>query len=230
MDKYLQTLGAPNGIITVAVWVLLIGACIKELKNLWDFFAPKFLGIQTNLSKEIKFRKQVADNNDKIAEFIESQTELNKNINKQINNLDKKIDTLSDDVGDLKIEEMKNKIVDFASSINAGRVFTREQYNSIKHLYDTYEEYMKRTGGTNEEVEISIEIINASYTYLMKHHAFVEDKLSDIRFQSFFQNNMDDDSDDDEDIKPKKKKKINKGAPIKSGLPKEVVEEMNLEK
>jgi len=202
MDKYLQILGAPAGLITIAVWVLLVGSAIKEIKNIWEVLAPKFLGIQTRVSKEIKFRKQVADNNDRISEFIESQTELNKDLLKNVNEVDKKIDILTDDIIDLKIEEMRDKILDFASGINGGRIFTREQYNYIRKLHITYENYIKRTGRTNDEVEISMEIIDASYAYLVKHHAFVEDKLNDMRVQTFFHDQMEE---DEENEKPKKR-------------------------
>lgn len=192
MDKYLAALDIHGPIVTIALVILIAAELIKVGRVFFDFFAPKILGIQTRVSKERKYRKQVEDNNVKINEYLDVQTSINKNTDEILKKISSKIDTLSDDVVELKIEEMREKILDFASAINAGRDYTKEQYNFILKLYNTYEEFIERTGRTNDEVEISMEIVRSYYSYNIKHHCFVEDKLNDARIQSMLKNNLDD--------------------------------------
>ena len=184
MDKYLSQLGISGPVITIALYFLIAAEIVKVGKVLWDFIAPKILGIQTTVTKEQKYRKQIEDNNVKINEYLDTQTEINKNTSKSLELITVKLDTLTNDVIDLKIEEMRQKILDFASAVNDGRIYTREQYNFIIKLYNTYEAYIERTGRTNDEVEISMEIIKSYYNYCVKNHCFVEDRLNDARIQT----------------------------------------------
>jgi hypothetical protein len=184
MDKYLSQLGISGPIVTIALYFLILAEVIKVGKIIWDFIAPKILGIQTTVSKEKKYRKQIEDNNIKINEYLDTQSEINKTTMESLRRIMNKVDTVSDDVIELKIEEMRQKLLDFASAVNDGRVYTKEQYNFILKLYTTYEEFIDRTGRTNDEVEISMEIIRSYYSYCVKHHCFVEDRLNDARIQS----------------------------------------------
>lgn len=212
MDKYLTQLGLTGPLFYAALYVLVIVEVIKVGKVLWDFIAPKVLGVQTVVSKEKKYRKQIEDNNIKLNEYLDTQNEINKGTTESLNSIISKLEVLSDDVIDLKIEEMRQKILDFASAVNGGRVYTREQYNFIRKLYDTYENFIVRTGKTNDEVEISMEIINSCYTYCVKHHCFVEDRMNDARVQSMFRklNDEDEIDDDEDDITPIAKPKASK--------------------
>ena len=220
MDKILVQLGASGTTIAIVLWIVLIAEAIKVGKIIWDFFAPKILGIQTTVSKEKKYRKQVEDNNIKLNEYLDTQNEINKTTEESLKQIVNKIDTLTDDVAELKIEEMRQKILDFASALNAGRIYTKEQYNFILKLYNTYEDFIERTGRTNDEVEISMEIIRSYYEYCIKNHCFVEDKLNDARIQSML-NNIDNKS--NETILPEKKtkRKTSSGTRKKSTTKKE---------
>lgn len=211
MDKYLNQLGVSQAVVTVALYILVVVEIIKAGKVLWDFFAPKVLGIQTAVSKEKKYRKQTEDNNIKLNEYLDTQNEINKGTTEALNSIINKLEVLSDDVIDLKIEEMRQKILDFASALNEGRIYTREQYNFVRKLYDSYENFIIRTGKTNDEVEISMEIINSCYTYCVKHHCFVEDRMNDTRVQSMFRKlDHEDDLDDNPMFAPPSVKSTSK--------------------
>lgn len=211
MDKYLSQLGVSGPLIYIVLYILVITELIKVGKVLWDFIAPKILGVQTVVSKEKKYRKQIEDNNIKLNEYLDMQNDINKQTTEALNSIINKLEVLSDDVIDLKIEEMRQKILDFASALNDGRIYTREQYNFVRKLYDTYEKFIVRTGKTNDEVEISMEIINSCYTYCVKHHCFVEDRMNDARVQTMFRK-LNDEDDLDEHPLPSKSssKKRNK--------------------
>lgn len=223
MDKYLAQLGVSGPVIVVALWILVIAEIIKVGKIIWDFVAPKILGIQTTVSKEKKYRKQIEDNNIKLNEYLDNQNEINKGTTEALSNIIDRLEVLSGDVIDLKIEEMRQKILDFASAVNDGRLYTKEQYNFIRKLYHTYEDFILRTGKTNDEVEISMEIINSYYAYCVKHHCFVEDRLNDARIQSMLHTLDPDEQRDSEgilyDTPNNKKKSSNKGKGNKQQSP-----------
>lgn len=202
MDRYLTQLGMTGPLLSLALYILIIAEIIKVGKVIWDFVAPKVLGIQTAVSKEKRYRKQTEDNNVKLNEYLDTQNEINKDTTQALNSIISKLEVLSDDVIDLKIEEMRQKILDFASALNDGRIYTREQYNFVRKLYDSYEKFIVRTGKTNDEVEISMEIINSCYTYCVKHHCFVEDRMNDTRVQMMFQKLNDEDDLDSMTLPP----------------------------
>ena len=209
MDKYFAQLGISGPVLIVTLWILIFAEIIRVGKIIWEFLAPKILGIQTAVSKEKKYRKQIEDNNIKLNEYLDNQNEINKENKEVLRDITLKLEVLSDDVIDLKIEEMRQKILDFASALNEGRIYTREQFNFVRKLYDTYEKFIVRTGRTNDEVEISMEIINSCYTYCVKHHSFVEDRMNDMRVQSMFQKLNDEDELDNPIVskKPRNKRK-----------------------
>ena len=228
MDKYLSQLGVSGSFITIVLYFLILAEIIKVGTIIWNFVAPKILGIQTTVSKEKKYRKQIEDNNIKLNEYLDTQSEINKASAESLRRIMTKLDTVSDDVIELKIEEMRQKILDFASAVNDGRVYTKEQYNFILKLYNTYENFIERTGRTNDEVEISMEIIRSYYSYCVKHHCFVEDRLNDARIQSML-NSLDGNSERNDNIlydqKPKKKSGTSKSASKKQQMQFRVAEE-----
>ena len=113
-------------------------------------------------------------NNDNISmrdEWIENvnrKLEENDKFNKEIS---KKLDTLS-----LLIESKRNTIIDFAARvIDKDSPVTREQFNRIFKLYDSYEEIIEANHMTNGEVDIAYRIIKESYENHMRSHSFIED-------------------------------------------------------
>lgn len=87
-----------------------------------------------------------------------------------------KMDKNNEDTLEIRIENMRDTIIDFASY--AGKeenAVTREQFNRVFKLYDKYEAILKANGRTNGEVDIAIRIIRDSYKKHLMEHTFVED-------------------------------------------------------
>ncbi len=77
---------------------------------------------------------------------------------------------------DLYININRNRIIDFASKIvNEDVVVSREEFNRIFRIYESYEAILEKHNKTNGEVDIAMRIIKDSYEYHMKHHTFIED-------------------------------------------------------
>ena len=87
-----------------------------------------------------------------------------------------KMDKNNEDTLEIRIENMRDTIIDFASYTGKEEnAVTREQFNRVFKLYDKYELILKANGRTNGEVDIAIRIIQDSYKKHLMDHTFVED-------------------------------------------------------
>lgn len=109
---------------------------------------------------------------------------------KRIDSIDKKIDKLADTVDNLakevhglnekvvngRIEDQKDKIINFAYRVNDPNAkFAQEAFNNIFDVYREYEKIVEETGRTNGKVEVSYQIIMDAYRHRMETHTFAED-------------------------------------------------------
>ena len=83
--------------------------------------------------------------------------------------LDEKINNLTDMFVDKEIDDMRYKILDFASSISSGKKFNRESYDHILRIYDKYEKILEEHNMENGLVEESIKYIQSSYQDFLKN-------------------------------------------------------------
>lgn len=87
-----------------------------------------------------------------------------------------KMDKNNEDTLEIRIENMRDTIIDFASYTGKEEnAVTREQFNRVFKLYAKYELILKANGRTNGEVDIAIRIIQDSYKKHLTEHTFVED-------------------------------------------------------
>lgn len=109
---------------------------------------------------------------------------------RRIDGIDKKIDKLADTVDNLakevhglnekvingRIEDQKDKIINFAYRVNDPNArFAQEAFNNIFDVYKEYERTVEETGRTNGKVEVSYQIIIDAYKHRMETHTFAED-------------------------------------------------------
>jgi hypothetical protein len=104
---------------------------------------------------------------------VNSKLDSNDKLHKE---LSEKLDKNNEDTLSLLIESKRNTIIDFASRvIDKDSPVTREQFNRIFKLYDSYEEIIEANHMTNGEVDIAYRIIKESYENHMRSHSFIED-------------------------------------------------------
>lgn len=82
---------------------------------------------------------------------------------------DEKINNLTNMFVDKEIDDMRYKILDFASSISSGKNFNRESYDHILRIYNKYEKILEEHGMENGLVEESIKYIQSSYQENLKN-------------------------------------------------------------
>lgn len=82
---------------------------------------------------------------------------------------DKKINDLTDMFVDKEIDDLRFKILDFASSISSGMKYNRESYDHILKIYGKYEHILEEHNMENGLVEESVKYIQSSYQELLKH-------------------------------------------------------------
>lgn len=97
-------------------------------------------------------------------------------IHQWMQEMSEKMDKNNEDTLEIRIENMRDTIIDFASYTGKEEnAVTREQFNRVFKLYEKYELILKANGRTNGEVDIAIRIIQDSYKKHLMDHTFVED-------------------------------------------------------
>lgn len=112
--------------------------------------------------------------NDRISDRQQS-LEIQKELKDSIKNLvdgqqdrDEKINNLTDMFVDKEIDDLRYKILNFASSISSGKKFNRESYDHILRIYGKYEKILEEHNMENGLVEESIKYIQGSYQEVLK--------------------------------------------------------------
>lgn len=82
---------------------------------------------------------------------------------------DAKINNLTDMFVSKEIDDLRFKILDFASSISSGMKYNRESYDHILKIYGKYEHILEEHNMENGLVEESVKYIQSSYQELLKH-------------------------------------------------------------
>lgn len=81
---------------------------------------------------------------------------------------DEKINNLTDMFVSKEIDDLRFKILDFASSISSGMKYNRESYDHILKIYGKYEKILEEHNMENGLVEESVKYIQSSYQELLK--------------------------------------------------------------
>ena len=112
---------------------------------------------------------------------MEKSDQADQEIKDEVNKTNEKLDKISDLVLNMRIENMRKALLDFASGIgdvSKNRKYTKEQFDEMFLLHKDYEELLKEHNMTNGRVDISMEIIREKYKYNVLHGGFLEDELN----------------------------------------------------
>lgn len=193
---YLHIVG-PVGIIIVVL--VLMAELIKAGKVIYEFIASKVLKIQTKSAKkkeqEAQMTELILQNNLDLQDFMKNQSAFNNEMKKEIVSIREDVATqmnaittdiskmkesfneMADTVTDMQIEGMRETILEFASALSSpnGNMYTKEQFTYVRKIYRQYTDIINAKNKTNDEVDLSMIIINDKYEYNVLHHTFVED-------------------------------------------------------
>ena len=204
----LQFLGAGGGMLVAFAVFFLLVEIVKGGKVLWEFLAPKVLGIKTELSRKKELEDLTIKNSEQLEKIIKNNEKtidetleriniissdvktLTSDVDERFSKIDVNMSTLSNTVQDMQLENMRNIILSFGSDVN-NKVYPKEQYEYVKKIYRLYHEIIKETGKTNDEIEITYnKIIMPAYERHIQKHDFLEYMLDNQKVNAAIENDI----------------------------------------
>ena len=206
----LSYLGVGEKTVIAFAAFFLIVEIIKGGKVIWDFLAPKILGIQTEMYRRKELEELTKKNAEQLRLFVEKSggaitnavenmekisdnvAILKQDVDTKFSSMEKNMATLSDTVQDMQLENMRNTILNFGAGAGNNRVYSKEQYEYIKKIYRLYHEIIATSGKTNDEIEITYnQIIMPAYEMHIKKHDFLEYMLENNRLNNMVGSDID---------------------------------------
>lgn len=93
-----------------------------------------------------------------------------------INKLEAVISDIKNDVLEMRIENMRDTIINFAAKVvDENYPVTREQFEQVFKRYDDYETLIEKCGRKNGQANTAYKIMRKSYETHLKNHSFIED-------------------------------------------------------
>lgn len=183
--EYLNAIGAPTIIIIIVSVLMLTSSIIISVSTVKKEAGKEFNFIIGKIKHKKETTKMIFDDHKMIEEIIDKQNSdrnifkaADKDIKEDITRLENTVNDVVQTLIDIRIENMRNTILDFASECTVpSRRFSREKFKNVMKLYTTYEKYVEDNGRTNDEVNISYDIICKQYEKCVKEHLFLEDSL-----------------------------------------------------
>lgn len=183
MANNLNALGVSGTIFLIIVGVIVVSEIIKALTQVGGFLLDRYTGIKTQYTKKKEREELIIKNKEELDNFVCKQESFNQEIKTDLSDIHDTMKDVSDTLVQVQIQNMRTTILDFSSSVANGRVYTKEQFKYVRKLYEQYEEVIQKRGLTNDEVEISMSIINKAYSDRVLKKSFIEDRISDPGFQ-----------------------------------------------
>jgi hypothetical protein len=136
----------------------------QYLKNaFWILFGS---GIVFEITPFIKINPISA-----ILEWIGNK--LNKDLKKEISQIDIQVKTLQTDLQDHKIESQRRNILDFSDELMRGKRKTKENFNNIIQLHDKYNTYIETNDLENGQVDLAFDYISKKYRECLDNNNFL---------------------------------------------------------
>lgn len=198
MLDYIEYINMPVKVAIAIVTVFLAMQLVGELLEFKGKVVPEFVKVRKIFARRKKDRammqkmEQTMDqvqitlndlnqhyNTDNIKmrdEWIKRVNSKLEQYDKSMEELNQKLDKNNRDTLAILIENNRSAIIGFASLVtDESKPVTREQFNRIFRLYESYEGIIAENGMTNGEVDIAIRIIREAYEDHIRDHSFVED-------------------------------------------------------
>lgn len=186
--EYLEQLGVPTAIL----YVFILLAAIKFAIDLIDWIKKRF-GIETKWDKKnnttdkkiAELKKAVEDlkrdlenykkeNYEQQLQRREQSFDIQKQLTENQKELSTQLSKLQDMMIDKQIDDMRWSIINLATKISEGKPCNKDSYQHCFKIYKKYEDIIEANHLTNNEVDISMEIIKKSYKEKLLNGAFTE--------------------------------------------------------
>jgi len=101
---------------------------------------------------------------------------LNKDVEEKLSMVDKKVDLVQVDLQNHKVESWRRDILEFADSLMMGKRRTREQFDYVVRLHDSYEKYIEERGIDNGQIDLAYKHISKCYQECRDNNSFYTGK------------------------------------------------------
>lgn len=174
MDSTLELINHANP-TTIFIIIILAILAIKEIWTLISWFVGKFRGWHNKESEKEDKEESTEDRIKRLENHDLKQYERLENMDKTLNQVTDVLANLQITVRDMRIDDLRKTLLDFASGVGAGRRYSKEQYDEMLILYDDYERILAENGLTNGRVSVSMDIVRDKYKYNLINKGFIED-------------------------------------------------------
>lgn len=98
---------------------------------------------------------------------------LNSEVREDIMQLENKVDDMQLDLQQHIIEGQRRDILNFACDLMRGEKKTKEHFDSIIKLHDTYDQYLRKHHKQNGQVTLAFEYISKKYKEALHDNSFL---------------------------------------------------------
>ena len=177
----LEYLHVAPEVIVILLIIIIVAEFSKYISTLWGIFASKYLGVKNKITTRKNLDNAIVESQNEIIAIKKQQDldrlkseQYDKEIKADVAELKGLMECLSKSVLDVRISQMRTKIIDFAIDISSGKKQTRERYKNVMKTYHLYEDLIEKNNLTNDEVTISYEIIQDAYKDCLRNQDFID--------------------------------------------------------
>lgn len=193
MVNFLENLGAPAIIISVATFIVLLGGFIADaiksfstLKKVIEWFKGVIRKIKERRRKKKRiaetltavevlladfnshYSKDNIEERNKWMDWVNGQAEdyntTLENIDKRLGSLDEKLEKTTVLAEKTRLDQQRQQILDFAARVNNPQYdYSKEHFRKVFKQIREYEAYIETNNLVNGEIDHAIEVIEKAY-------------------------------------------------------------------
>ena len=193
MVNFLENLGAPAIIISVATFIVLLGGFIADaiksfstLKKVIEWFKGVIRKIKERRRKKKRiaetltavevlladfnshYSKDNIEERNKWMDWVNGQAEdyntTLENIDKRLGSLDEKLEKTTVLAEKTRLDQQRQQILDFAARVNNPQYdYSKEHFRKVFKQIKEYEAYIEANNLVNGEIDHAIEVIEKAY-------------------------------------------------------------------
>lgn len=186
--EYLEQLGVPTVILYIFIFLAAINYVIELIEKIKNRF-----GIETKWDKKDRtVEKKIAELENTVNDLKtdlenykkknyeeqlgrrEQSLDIQKKLTQNQEKLESQLSDLHDIFVDKQIDDMRWSIINLATKVSEGKPCNKDSYQHCFKIYKKYEDIIAANHMTNNEVDISMEIIKKSYKEKLLSGAFTE--------------------------------------------------------
>lgn len=193
MVNFLENLGAPAIIISVATFIVLLGGFIADaiksfstLKKVINWFKGVIEKIKEKRRKKKRIAETLTSVENLLADFNSHYSKDNieernkwmdwvngqaedynttlENIDKRLGSLDEKLEKTTVLAEKTRLDQQRQQILDFAARVNNPQYdYSKEHFRKVFKQIKEYETYIETNNLVNGEIDHAIEVIEKAY-------------------------------------------------------------------